>query len=85
MTDEGIQFKQSNTVYDSDFTEVPNALVFAGYLANQMGTACRVLLDGKEIATVRPHPTHSDDEPYRVIQETISRRIDLAHAAAIGA
>lgn len=70
-----IQLKQDGIVADTSFNDVPDALIFAGFMANQAGSVCRVLLDGEEIALIRPHQSHSGDVSYQRIAESVMAKL----------
>lgn len=38
-------------------------------MANHAGAICRVLLDGKEIALIRPQPSHANDSIQRMLDQ----------------
>lgn len=55
--------------------DMPGAILHAAFMANQFGTICRVMLDGKEIALIRPQPGHAEDGIYQDIGTLVLRRM----------
>lgn len=56
--------------------DMPGAILHAAFMANHAQAICRVMLDGKEIALIRPQPGHADDGIYQDIRALVARRWD---------
>lgn len=56
--------------------DMPGAILHAAFMANYAGAICRVMLDGRETALIRPQPGHANDGIYQDIQTLVMQRMD---------
>lgn len=71
-----IQTKIDGFTLPTVSNDLLNALMSSCYLANQAGSICYLLIDGKETARIRPNMAYRDDPCYQQWENTIMENMN---------